>query len=167
MAIRAAVAEALEARTLLSVSPVEYATIRSTYADFVLPADMDQVNIIEIRTDQLSVANLKGAITAAAGKALPDLVVVRTSDTQNTITYASWADALAIDIPATQGAISIVGFGSRPLTLDAAQSSRLISVGATNSTTTVNLGGLMLTNGRTGESGGAVRQSYGTLRMTT
>ena len=100
----------------------------STYADFVLPADMDQVNIIEIRTDQLSVANLKGAITAAAGKALPDLVVVRTSDTQNTITYASWADALAIDIPATQGAISIVGFGSRPLTLDAAQTCRLIYI---------------------------------------
>ena len=39
-------------------------------------------------------------------------------------------------------------------------------MGAANSTTTVNLGGLMLTNGRTGESGGAVRQSYGTLRMT-
>ena len=166
MAIRAAVAESLEARTLLSVSPVEYATIRSTYADFVLPADMAQVNIIEIMADQLSLANLRGAITAAAGTLLPDLVVVRTSDTQNTITYTSFADALGINIPAAQGAISIVGFGSRPLTLDAAQQWRLISVGATNSTTTVNLGGLMLSNGRATDNGGGVSQSYGTLRMT-
>ena len=166
MAIRQAVAEALEPRTLLSVSAEEYAAIRDTYADFLLPADMAGVNIIEITPGQLSVVNLKSAITSAAGTTLPDLVVVRTTDTQNTITYASPADELAINIPETQGATNIVGLGTRPLTLDGAQKSRLISVGSPSSTTMVNLGGLTLTNGVTTASGGGIIQLCGTLRLT-
>ena len=166
LAIRQAVAEALESRMLLSVSAEEYATIRGTYADFALPADMAGVNIIEITSDQLSVANLKSAISSAEVTTLPDLVVVRTTDTQNTITSSHSTNVLTLNIPATQGAISIVGFGTRPLTLDAAQNGRLISVGAYGSTTTVNLGGLALTNGAASGNGGGITQSYGTLRLT-
>ena len=158
--------EALEGRVLLAVTAGEYASIRSSYPEFGLPADMASINIIEITPDQLSVASLKSAITTAGGTALPDLVVLRTADTQNTITYASTGDTVRIDIPSAQGAISVVGFGSRPLTIDAANKCRVISVGSTDSTTTVNIGGLTLTRGSTSGCGGGLRLNYGTLALT-
>ena len=160
--------EALVGRVLLAVTAGEYDTIRSTYPGFNLSADMASINIIEITPDQLSVANLKSAITTAGGTTLPDLVVLRTTDAQNTITYASSADAVSIDISSwTKGAISIVGFGSRPLTIDAANKSRVISVGSSLSTTIVNLGGMTLTGGYiSGGYGGGVYQDHGTLTLT-
>ena len=159
--------EALEGRVLLAVTAGEYDAIRSTYPGFNLPADMASINIIEIMPDQLSVANLKSAITTAGSNTLPDLVVLRTTDTQNTITYASSADAVSIDIPSAQGAISIVGFGSKSLTIDAAKKSGVVSVGSGSSTTTVNLGCMTLTRGYPSSGdGGGVHQLYGTLTLT-
>ncbi len=159
--------ERLEARCLLAVTAGEYASICSAYPGFNLPASMASINIIEITPDQLGVASLKNAITTAGSTALPDLVVLRTTDTQNTITYASSADAVSIDISSAQGAISVVGFGSKPLTIDAANQSRVISVGSANSTTTVNLGGVTLTRGyaSSGNRGGGISQSYGALNL--
>ena len=158
--------EALEGRVLLAVTAGEYDTIRGSYPEFGLPADMASISIIEIAPDLLSVANLKNAITTAGSTALPDLVVLRTTDTQNSIIYASSADAISIDIPSTEGAISIVGFGSKPLTIDAANQSRVIAVGSAFSTTTANFGGLTLTGGyTTSGNGGGLYQSYGTLAL--
>ena len=152
---------------LLAVTAGEYASICSSYPSFNLPADMASINIIEIAPDQLSVANLEAAITSAAATTLPDLVVLRTTDMQNTIAYAGSADELAVNIAASQGAISIVGSGTRPLTLDAGAKCRVMSVGGSNSTTTVNLGGMVLARGVvTGSSyGGGINQSYGTLNL--
>ena len=160
--------QALEGRVLLAVAAGEYDAIRSTYPGFNLPADMASISIVEITPDQLSVANLKSAITTAGATTLPDLVVLRTTDTQNTITYASSSDTVSINIPSSQGAISVVGFGSRPLTIDAANQSRVISIGGASSTTTVNLGGLTLTRGYMDSGHGAgVYQDHGTLNLTS
>lgn len=156
--------ESLEPRTLLSVSIGEYEAIRSDYPEFGLPVDTAQVNIIEIGPDELGVAQLKAAVAAAAGTSLPDLVVLRTNDTQNRIAYATAGDTLAIDVPAGQGSISIVSLGSTPLTLDASSRCGVISIGNSGSTTLVNLGGIVLTGG-SATSGGGIRQSFGTLNL--
>ena len=157
--------EALESRVLLAVSATEYTTIRGTYPGFDLPADMASINIIEVTPDQLTVAKLQNAVAAAAATTLPDLVVLRTTDAQNTITYANWADPLKVDIPAAQGAITILSLGSRPLTLDGAGQWQVLSVGgSSSSTTSVNLGGLVLTHGKS-SNGGGLGLSGGSLRL--
>ena len=146
----------------MSVTAAEYSDIRNLYPQFALPEDTTQVNIIEITPDQLTAPNLQAAIAAAASTTLPDLVVLRTTDTQNTITYASPSDEIAIDIPSSQGAISIIGYGSQPLTLDANSQCRAVFVGNYYSATTVGLGGMVLTHGKA-STGGGVCQLGGTL----
>ena len=164
---RNARSEQLERRTLLTVTSAEYDSIRALYPEFNLPADIAQINIIEIASSDLSVANLKSAITTAGTTSLPDLVVTRTTDTQNRITYAAAEDQLTIDVPASQGAISIIGLGTQPLTLDAAGISRVVSVGSGESTTAANLGGMEITGGWTDQNGGGVYQGAGTLFLNS
>ena len=154
----AALAEPLETRRLLSITPAEYSDMRDLYPQFALPEDITQINLIEITPDQLSAANLQAAIASAAETALPDLVVVRTTDTQNTITYTSPSDQLAIDIPSSQRAVSIIGYGSQPLTLDANNQCGVVSVGSYYSTATVGLGWMVLTHGWACEGGGLYQE---------
>ncbi|MDO4571324.1 MAG: choice-of-anchor Q domain-containing protein, partial [Planctomycetia bacterium] len=111
-------------------------------------------------------------ISEAATTTASDLIVLRTTSTQNTITYAAQSDELTISIDATQfGSVTIVSLGtdadnnSIPLTLDAAQLSRVMTV--SGSTTKVNLGGLTITGGKTSSSGGGIyNKSYSTLTVT-
>lgn len=131
-----------------------------------MPEDITQVNLIEITPDQLTAPNLQVAIAAAASSTLPDLVVVRTTDTQNTITYASSSDQLAIDVLSIRGTINIIGYGSQPLTLDANSHCGVISIGGYYyySSAPVGLGGMVLTHGNAYEGGGLFQFS-GALAM--
>lgn len=151
------------------LNAIEYNAIRNTYAEFDLPSDMTQINIIEIPPQSLSVANLKTAIAASGDTSLPDLIIARTTTALNKITYTSEEDELHWDIPSeTKGAVSLVGFGDAPLTLDAAGHSRLMTFLSWSwSTAVVNLGGLTLTGGMTlvNDEGGAILQSGGRLTL--
>ena len=137
--------ESLEERTLLSVTPAEYAEIRASYAEFDLPESMDELNVIEIAADQLSAAQLKAAVEAAGASAGDDLLVVRTVADAHTIEYGSAADEVSVTFDYTEyGVLSIVGYGTTALTLDANSCSRLLTIG---SAAKVNLGNVRLTGG--------------------
>ena len=126
------------------------------------------INVIEINPDQLTAADLQAAIAAAASTTLPDLIVVHTTDTQNTITYSSPSDQIAIYAFASQASISIVGYGSNPLTLDANSQCGVVAIFGdyyNSSTTIVGLGGMVLTHGRA-DSGGGLYQYASNLVMT-
>ena len=109
--------EPLEERALLAVSATEFNQIRELYPDLNLSDNRGNYNVIEITASQLTEANLRNAITQAGNTAANDLIVVRTTATQNTITLSG--DYLGININAAQyGTVTIVGFGDLPLTLD-------------------------------------------------
>ena len=97
----------LEARTLLAVTPSEYDTIRNTYTDFALPANMAELNVIEVASNQLGVSSLKSAISSAANTLAPDLIVLRATSSENTIFYSSPSDVVVIN-----SSVTIVGFGA-------------------------------------------------------
>ena len=168
--------EALEERALLSVTPLspdEYSALSAQYAQFHLPEDMSDLNVITLDlAEGDGLAELKSAIETAGSTDESDLIVVRTSDDANTITFTSNSDELLININASsKGAITIVGLGTKPLTLDAAQQCRVITVSGTNDDayTVANLGGLTITNGISANSvekadfGGGIYCQYGTL----
>lgn len=155
--------ESLENRELLSVSATDFEQIRNLYADLNLSANIGDYNIIEINADQLTSASLQAAINTAATTTKSDLIVVRTTATQNTITYASAADELLINIDATQyGGVTIVGWGDTPLTIDAAQKSRVMNI----TSSTVAIAGLTITGGYAIGSGGGIRNAQGVLTIT-
>ena len=171
--------ESLEERALLSVTPLsadEYADLRAQYADFNLPENMADLNVITLdlaEGDDLS--TLKSAITTAGTTTKSDLIVVRTTDTANTIKYTAAEDELIIGIDASEfGSVTIVGLGSKPLSLDADGKCRVMTVSGTDAdhSTIANLGGLTITNGKSSNSssnksyGGGIYNSYGTLTVT-
>ena len=152
---------------------------------------MDDVNIIEIDSANLTLASLKAAIATAGATTKDDLIVVRTTastttgegdqavtdDSGNTIRYTSQEDEIIIDIDSPQfGSVSIVSLGTDsegndlPLTLDANQKSRVMTVSGTN--TKVYLGGLTVTGGNSSSSaantssGGGIYNYSGTLTVT-
>ncbi len=162
--------ETLEDRRLLSTTAAEYAEICDAYSEFNLPAVVadtlpaaTELNIIEIEAANLSVANLsvanlKSAIAEAGATTQSDLIVVRTTNAASTLEYTAATDELSISInAATYGSVSIVGFGSQPLTLNANQLSRVMSTGGT-----VNLGNLKITGGKASDSGGGGIYNSGT-----
>ena len=126
--------ESLEERALLSVTPAEYADIRASYAEFNLPASIDEINIIEITADRLTSAEIRSAVDAAAATAGDDLIVVRTAVTLNS---------------SEKGALAIVGYGASPLTVDASGMCRALSIG---SGADVSLGNIILTGGNSSTS---------------
>ena len=146
--------EPLESREMLSISPADYDSIRATYPDLNLSANMGDYNVIEITSDQLADANLREAIETAGTTAENDLIVLRTTDSHNTITLSGME--LGIDINASQyGSVTIVSFGTGSLTLDANEESRVLNI--TNST--VALAGLTITGGKTTGNGGGIYNS--------
>ena len=164
--------EALEERALLSAAPLstsEYADLCDQYAEFNLPANMNDLNVITLDLAQGDgLSQLKSAISTAGTTTKSDLIVVRTSDTANTLTYTAAGDELLIDIDASQyGSITIVGLGTKSLTLNANQKCRGMTVGEyADAPTNANLGGLTITNGKggvTGISGGVSITSGGGL----
>ena len=160
--------EELEDRRLLSVTAAEYEAIREAYAGLELPEPVEgtipaDLNIIEIDAANLSVSNLKAAITAAGTTTTDDLIVLRTTDEANTITYTDAADEISIDLDSeSYGKLSIVAFGTKPLTIDANQLSRTMNISAG----TVNLGNLTITHGKTKECGGGIYTKAGALTLT-
>ena len=164
--------EPLETRDLLSVTTgaidnAEYAEIRVQYPDFNLPKLQADLNVMTITPDDgaLSLADLKSAIAVAGTTQKPDLILVRTSATANSVTYTSSSDEISINIDASRyGSVTIIGWGEENFTLDASQKFRVMSV--SGSSTIVNLGGLTIQGGKTPVSGGGIYNSSGTLTVT-
>ena len=164
--------EPLETRDLLSVTTgaidnAEYAEIRAKYPDFNLPKLQADLNVMTITPDDgaLSLADLKSAIADAGTTQKPDLILVRTSATANSVTYTSSSDEISINIDASRyGSVTIIGWGEENFTLDANQKFRVMSV--SGSSTIVNLGGLTILGGKTPVSGGGIYNSSGTLTIT-
>ena len=160
--------ESLENRELLSVSPTDFASIQSQYADLELTNYADY-HIIEIEADNLTANALRNAITEAGTTTQNDIIVVRTTATQNKITLSG--TELGIDVDASQlGSVTIVSLGTNALTIDANNGSRVFDIG---STSTVALAGLTITKGSVNPtnmqdveagSGGGIR-NYGTLMV--
>ncbi|MDO5581037.1 MAG: hypothetical protein Q4G69_07860, partial [Planctomycetia bacterium] len=87
--------EELECRALLSITTGEYEQIRTDLADFELPAQMEDINIIEL-TD-LTAAGLQSAINTAAQTEKSDLLLFRSSEGNNTISLAGETIYVNID----------------------------------------------------------------------
>jgi len=144
----------------VSITSDEFAAIRAQYTGLNLSADMADYNIIEIIADELSDANLRYAIGESQATPQNDLIVIRTTATQNKITLGG--TELAINIDASQrGSVTIISFGTNPLTIDADQQSRVFNIG---SNANVALGGLINTNGNNSLGGGGILNG-GTLVM--
>jgi len=147
--------ESLEPRELLTVSTGEFNDIRSLYADLHLSANMADYNIIEITAAQLSSdVALRSAITTAATTTKGDLIVVRTTALQNSITLSGTELSIGIDA-AIYGSVTIVSLGTNSLTIDANQQSRVLNITAIpGSVSSVGLGGLTITGGYASFGGG-------------
>ena len=119
--------EPLEERQMLSVSVADYDAIRSVYPDLNLSASMGDYNVIEITAQDLTEANLRAAIATAGTTTQNDLIVVRTTETQNKITLSG--AELGINIDASQfGSVIIVSLGDENLTIDGNQRSNIFSI---------------------------------------
>jgi hypothetical protein len=120
--------EPLEERALLAVTAAEFNQIRDLYPDLNLAASMSSYNVIEIEAAQLSEASLRNAITQAGNTPQNDLIVLRTTETQNKITLGGVE--LAINIDATKfGSVTIVSLGEERLTIDGDQQSGVMQLG--------------------------------------
>ena len=111
-------------------------------------------NIIEIAASQLSSdAALRNAITTAGSTLQNDLIVVRTTATQNKITLNGTELTTNIDV-ATRGSVTIVSLGPVPLTIDAQQGSRVLNI--SNANANISLAGLTIINGLVEGDGGGI-----------
>ncbi|MDR1269477.1 MAG: hypothetical protein LBK82_08130 [Planctomycetaceae bacterium] len=154
--------ESLETRELLSVTAAEFGELRSQYADLNLSANMNDYNVIEITASQLSDSNLRNAITTARSTTENDLIVVRTSATENTITL-SGSQLSITSSAATYGSVTIVSLGDNPLTIDGNRQSQIFSI---TSNAIVGLAGLTITNGYSEDSDGGGIYNGATLTIT-
>jgi len=155
--------EPLEERQLLAVSPAEFDAIKVAYSALKLGA-YDDYNIIEVgvanpdnvSSFEFSEAGIKAAIAKAATTTKADkddLIVVRTTATQNKITLSG--SELGININAsTHGSVTIVSLdekltGDEKLTIsantDVGKNSRVFNI--TNSNSDVTFAGLTITGG--------------------
>lgn len=154
--------ESLETRDLLSITVAEFAEIRSEYADLNLSENLADYNVIDFTAAQLTEANMRSALNQAATSDQTDLIVFRTSSTQNTI--ALTGGELGIDIDAlTKGGVVLVSLGSDQLTLDADGNSRVFNI----ENSTVALGGITITGGSaTDDFGGGILAAGADLTIT-
>ncbi len=133
--------ESLENRELLSVSVAEFEAIRSQYQDLNLGHYADY-HIIEVGASVLSGGTIRAAITDAATTTENDLIVVRTTEAQNSIVLSA---PLTIEIDSNlYGSIQLVSLGDSNLALHAG-STGLAIIGSE-----VGLGGLEINAGNTG-----------------
>ena len=111
------------------MTATDYENIRANYEEFALPSSKSDVNVIEIESNSLSIENLKEAITQAAATAEDDLIVLRTTVGNNILLFSSVDDAMTISIDSSAyGSLTIVAYGTNPLTIDAAGYSTLLTV---------------------------------------
>lgn len=164
--------EPLESRELLTVTTGSidnnaYNEIRATYPEFQLPELQANLNVITItpnaQSGQLSLSDLKSAISSAASTPQSDLILVQTSADANRIAYTSRTSEISIAIDAAHyGSVTIIGWGTEQLTLDADEHCRVMKIEGESSV--VNLGGLTIQNGYVDGSGGGIYNT-GTLRV--
>ncbi|MBR5415341.1 MAG: fibronectin type III domain-containing protein [Thermoguttaceae bacterium] len=148
--------ESLEDRLLLAVTATDYQNICANYEEFGLPSSSDDVNIIEIEAADLTIDALKDAIGQAAASEQDDLIILRTTAGQNVLLFSAAEDALTIEIdPVKNGSITIVAYGTTPLTLDASGYARPLTVGGGSR---LNLGNITLRGGTV--SGDVVGATY-------
>ena len=157
--------EPLEERALLAVAAADFDAIRAAYPDLNLSANMSDYNIIEITAEQLSEANLSNAIEVAGQTTSNDLIVVRTTATQNKIllseTEEPYVMGYNVSIDATTyGSVTIVSLGDEKLTLDGSNifGTNIFLLGGSYNPyrTQVGLAGLVITGGNSGNSGGGI-----------
>ena len=154
--------EPLECREMLTVSSAEFNWIRTQYSDLNLSANMADYNVIEITTAELDDFSIRSAISEAGNTSQNDLIVVRTTETQNRIILAG--AELAININASQrGSVTIVSLGTDPLIIDANQNSRVMGIGAGSA---VALAGLTIIGGNNNNYGGGIFKLNGMLTVT-
>ncbi|MDR1958641.1 MAG: right-handed parallel beta-helix repeat-containing protein, partial [Planctomycetaceae bacterium] len=145
-----------------TITAQEFDAIRLQYADLNLSVNMSDYNVIEIPSGQLTDAAIRSAIAVAGITAENDLIVVRTTETQNKITLGG--TELAINFDSTQfGGVTIVSFGDEKLTIDAGRKSRVFNI--TNGVTAA-LAGLTITGGNMSGYGGGISNSDGELTLT-
>lgn len=151
--------ETLESRRLLSASQgitsAEWADITGRFPGF----DFSGITAAEtyvIDSDQISAASLKNAIAAAKTHAGSDMIVIRTNDAANTLTFTKSDDMLTID---DASPLILLACGANPLTVNAAGHSRIFSITARSD---VQMGNMVLTGG-TADNGGAI---YSAGRLT-
>ena len=138
--------ESLEERQLLTVTPADYAALCDTWSHFDLPESPDNVNIIEIEADDLSIAVFRNAINSASNSPENDLILIRTTEAKHSLTFSESDYEFLINAdPVTSGSLTILATGDLPLTLDAMGYSRLFRVTQGN----VQLGNLTLSGGST------------------
>ena len=151
--VRTSRLEVLESRELLSVSVEEYASIRSAYEEFALPLSANDVNIIEIRAEDLSIGALKNALDQAGSTKKDDLIVVRTTNTINTVSFTKASDQLNVELDRDIfGKTTIVALGPKSLIVDAKNLTRALSLAVG----TLDLGNVVLQNGKTSNFGGVL-----------
>ncbi len=146
--------ESLEERALLAVTPADFAAIKAAYPDLGLQ-EMSKYNILEITAEELSEASLRAKIAEAGDTAADDLIVVRTTATQNKITLGGTELVINIDAE-TKGSITIVSLGDEKLTIDANHRSRVFNIGISTleKATVMGIGGLVVTGGNAEVGGG-------------
>ncbi len=166
--------EVLEDRLLLSISTgitsSELSEIKSLYTHFDY-SEIRAEDVIVISPDagaqEISRADLVDALALADGNEGGDLIVIRTTDQANTIYYTKTANEITV---ADEDGVILIGYGSKPLTIDAGASgnvsasswsSRIFVNGLEYSTSLENfsalqLGNIDFTNAYTLESGGAI-----------
>ena len=148
--------ESLEDRLLLAVTSTDYQNICANYEEFGLPSSSDDINVIEIEAADLTIDALKDAIGQAADTEQDDLVILRTTASQNILLFSSADDALTFEIdPKIVGSVTIIAYGTSPLTLDASGYARPMTVGGG---TQLNLGNITLRGGTV--SGESVDETY-------
>ena len=156
--------EELEDREMLSADL--FNAVQAAYGDLDLGDDWEKYNYIEIQANNLTDAAIRNAIATAGTTEKDDIIVVRTTATQNKITLNGELNAneLVINIDADQfGSVTIVSLGDKNLTIDA--NGRFGSVFNIASASNVALAGLTITGGDAGSSGGGINNA-GSLIVT-
>ena len=146
-----------------TLSQDDFNEIRTQYADLNLSANVTDYHTFEIAADELSATALINALDRSTWDGLDKLVVLRTTDTQNTIIL----NGTNLWIPA--GNVTIVSLGTKNLTIDANQRSRVFDIGSQHATTdrpTVAMAGLTITNGKVNNGPGGGIRNFGTLTIT-
>ena len=156
--------EELEGREMLSADL--FNAVHAAYGDLDLGDDWTRYNYIEIQADNLTDVAIRNAIATAGTTTKDDIIVVRTTATENKITLIKdWnINELAININAAQfGSIAIVSLGDKPLTFDTyVGQSRVFNI---ESASNVTLAGLIITGGNAWDQGGGINNA-GSLIVT-
>ena len=152
--------ESLETRELLSISTAEFNSIRSSYPELGLPAygsaAYSNLKVVELTTPSLS--KLQDAIATARSTSGDDLIVVRTTSSNSTISFNKETDELNLGtqwVP-PKGSITIVALGNKPLTIKANQKCRVMEAHGN-----IALANVEITGGKTDNMGGGLYYTGG------